>query len=223
MTSKKLRGSLEVLACWVPVPCGQCPRLLSLSRPHSRAGLPTSLAPGPPAIIPAPLQRTSCVWVHPHQPGQHVLSLLLPSNSTRGTSRFLLRGSLQHPLWVSERSLGVASMVPSRLVSSSLPAGGGCVPTCRAAPRGVEEPLLLSPLPSLPSPMPAPACLSLGSRPCPPWGYSSVPCTPSQSWNAGCPTALPLQPISLHWHPPGDFTMLVALNAICMPTTPSPP
>ena len=194
MTSKELRGSLEVLACWLPVPCGQCPRLLPSSRPHPRAGLPASLAPGPPAIIPAPLQRTSCVWVNPHQPGQHVLSVLLPSNSTRGTSRFLLQGSLQHPLWVSESSLGVASTVPSRLVSSSLPAGGGCVPTCRAAPRGFEEPLLLSPLPSLPSPMPAPACLSLGSRPCPPWGYSSVPCAPSQPWNGGCPTALPCSP-----------------------------
>ena len=90
MTSKELRGSLEVLACWVPVPCGQCPCLLSSSRPRPRAGLPPSLAPGPPAIIPALLRRTSCLWVHPHQPCQHVLSLLSPSNSTRGTSRFLL-------------------------------------------------------------------------------------------------------------------------------------
>ena len=55
MTSKELRGSLEVLACWLPVPCGQCPRLLPSSRLHPRAGLPASLAPGPPAIIPAPL------------------------------------------------------------------------------------------------------------------------------------------------------------------------
>ena len=95
-----------------PYPWGQCPRLLSSSGPHPRAGLPHSLAPGPPAIIPPPLQRTSCVWVHPHQPGQHILSLLSPSNRTRGTSRFLLQGSLQRPLRVSESSLGVASTVP---------------------------------------------------------------------------------------------------------------
>ena len=55
-TSKELRGSLEVLACWLPVPCGQCPRLLSSSQPHPRPGLPPSLAPGPPAIIPPLLQ-----------------------------------------------------------------------------------------------------------------------------------------------------------------------
>ena len=33
---------------------------------------------GPPAIIPAPLQRTSCLWVHPHQPDEHILSILSP-------------------------------------------------------------------------------------------------------------------------------------------------
>ena len=39
-----------------PYPWGQCPRLLSSSGPHPRAGLPHSLAPGPPAIIPPLLQ-----------------------------------------------------------------------------------------------------------------------------------------------------------------------
>ena len=139
-----------------------------------------------------------------------------PADSSSGAPCSTHCGSLKAP-W--ERPL----QSPPHPVSSSLPAGGGCAPLCRAAPWGFEEPMLPSPLPSLPSPMPAPACLSLGSRPCPPWGYSLVPCTPSQPWNAGCPTALPLHPISLHRHPPGDFTVLVAFNAICMPTTPSPP
>ena len=87
MTSKQPRGSLQVLACRLPVPHGQCPRLLSSSRPRPRAGPPTSLALGPPAIISAPLQRSSCLWVHPHQPGQHVLSLPSPSSRTRGNQQ----------------------------------------------------------------------------------------------------------------------------------------
>ena len=225
MTSKELRGSLEVLACWLPVPCGQCPRLLSSSRPRPRAGLPHSLAPGPPAIIPALLQRTSCLWVHPHQPGRHVLSLLSPSNRTRGTSRFLLQGSLQRPLRVSESSLGVASTVPLPARSPLLcqqavsPALQGNSPGARGTHATKPPPFLALPHAT----PPPPACLSLGSRPCPPCGYSSVPCAPSQPWNAGCPTALPLHPISLHRHLPGDFTMLMPLNAICIPMTPSPP
>ena len=52
-----------------------------------------------------------------------------------------------------------------------------------------------------------PACLSLGSRPRPPWGYSSVLCAPSQPWNVGHPTALSLHPISLYQHLFGDFTV----------------
>ena len=173
------------------------------------------LAPGPPAIIPAPLQRTSCLWVHPHQPGQQVLSLLSPSNSSSKAPCSAHCKSLKAP-W--ERPLWSPSPPGLQLCASRR-----CAPPCREAPQGLEEPMLPSRLPSLPSPMPRPACLSLGSRPHPPWGYSSVPCTPSQPCNAGCPTALPLHPISLHQHMPGDFTMLMPLNVICMPTTPSPP
>ena len=40
MTSKQPRGSLEVLACRLPVPRGHYPHPLSLSRPLPRAGPP---------------------------------------------------------------------------------------------------------------------------------------------------------------------------------------
>ena len=87
------------------------PLPLSSSRPLPRAWPPPSLATGPRAIIPAPLQRTSCLWVYPYQHVQHILSVLPPSNGTKGTSRLLLQGTLQRPLGVSEGCLGEASAV----------------------------------------------------------------------------------------------------------------
>ena len=182
-----------------PCPCVQCPSLLSSSRPRPRAGLPHLLAPGPPAIIPPLLQRTSCLWVHPHQPGRHVLSLLSPSNRTRGTSRFLLQGSLQRPLRVSESSLGVASMVPLPARSPLLcqqavsPALQGNSPGARgtrvtkplpflALPHATPRPQHVSPWapgPALPAVIPqslAPL-LNLGMQDAP----QPYPCTPSLS------------------------------------------
>lgn len=108
---KATEGQPRGAGCRLPGPRGQSPRPLSSSRPLPRPGPPPSLAAGPPAIIPAPLQRTSCLWVHPHQPGQHIRSLLSPSNGTTGTSRLLLQGTLKCPLGVSEGCLGEASAV----------------------------------------------------------------------------------------------------------------
>ena len=176
MTSKQPRGSLR---CWRPAPWPPWPEPLPPPRlPHDppRAGPPPSLAAGPPAIIPAPLQRTSCLWVQPHQPGQHILSLLSPSDGTTGTSGLLLQGSLQRPLGVSEGCLGAASAVPLP-PALQLSASRRCAPPCRAAPRGLEEPMSPSPLPALPTPPPSNMSLP-GSRPRPPWGYSSGPCAP---------------------------------------------
>ena len=108
---KATDGQPQGACCRRPGPRGQSPRPLSSSRSLPRAGPPPSLAAGPPAIIPAPLQRTSCLWVQPHQPGQHILSLLSPSSGTTGTSGLLLQGTLKCPLGVSEGCLGEASAV----------------------------------------------------------------------------------------------------------------
>ena len=70
------------------------------------------------------------------------------------------------------------------------------------------------PAPLLACPHGLPAFLSLGSRPRPPWGYSSVPCVPSQPWNVGHPTALRLHPISLHQHLFGDFTVQFSCSVV---------
>lgn len=75
---KAAEGQPRGAGLLAPCPPWPAPSPLSSSRPLPRAGPPPALAPGPPAIIPAPLQRTSCIWLHPHQLSQHVLSLLSP-------------------------------------------------------------------------------------------------------------------------------------------------
>ena len=134
----------------LPAPCPPwpVPLPLSLSQPRPRAGPPASLASEPPAIIPAPLQRTSCLWVHPHQPSQHVLSLLSPSSCTMGTNRFLLQGSLQCPLRVSESSLGAASTVPLPTRSPALCKQEVC-PAPQGGSLGAQGTLVTKPPPLL--------------------------------------------------------------------------
>ena len=127
------------------------------------------------------------------------------------------------PMRVSESSLGAASMVPLPAWSPALCQKAVC-PALQGSSPGAPGTHVTKPPPLLALPHNPPQHVSpWAPGPAPSCGYSSVLCAPSQPWNAGCPTALPLHPISLHQHPPGDFTMLVALNAICMPTTPSPP
>ena len=193
---KGTEGQPQGAGLLAPYPCGQGPGLLCSSRPRPRAGLPHSLAPGPPAIIPALLQRTSCLWVHPHQPGRHVLSLLSPSNLTRGTSRFLLQGSLQCALRVSESSLGVASMVPLP-ARSPLLCQQAVSPALQGNSPGARGPRVTKPLPflALPhaTPLP-PACLSLGSRPCLPLGLFLSPLCPFSTLECRMPHTSTLAP-----------------------------
>ena len=63
-----------------------------------------------------------------------------PADSSSGAPCNTHCGSLKAP-W--ERPL----QSPPHPVSSSLPAGGGCAPLCRAAPWGFEEPMLPHPCP----------------------------------------------------------------------------
>ena len=136
MTSKQPKGSLEVLACWLPVPYGQYPRLLSSSRPRPRAGPPHHwLQDHLPSFL-----------LHSREPAAYEFTPISPVSTSSPFSCLLINqgepadsssrapcsahcGSLKAP-W--EQPLRSPSP-PSLQVSASRQ----CAPPCRAAPWGL--------------------------------------------------------------------------------------
>ncbi|CAM9585045.1 unnamed protein product [Rangifer tarandus platyrhynchus] len=163
MTSKQPRGSLEVLAAGYLAPIV---RALAPCLPRdafSQSGPPPLLAAGPPAIIPGPLQRTSCLWVHPHEHGRHILSLLSPSDGTTETADSSSRvpcsthwGSLKAP-W--ERPLLSLSAWSPALCKQAL------CPGVLGSALGAGGIHVTKPPPLLSHPATPPTCLSLAPGP----------------------------------------------------------
>lgn len=215
MTSKQPRGSHEVLPCRFPLPCGQCPHPLSLSRSLPRAGLPLGFGLRDTRHHSCSAPANQLLWVHSHPSLVSMsLSLLSPSNCTRGTQQIPPQGSLWRLLWVSESSLGAAcSAPPPHPVPSPLQAGG--VPSLLEGSSLGAQRSHVTEAPPLSLPLPwDPQYVSTRLPFATPWGYCSVPLVPLLNFGMwGAPRLYPCTP-SVSWHLPGDFTMLMPLNAI---------